>query len=439
MKNALPIITLLCMCVNSLYAQTWSLDSLPSGKTIFTAGMTVVGDKLVIGGGIDETLISSDRAFVYDVSENTWTEGILSAPREILAAVTVDDKAIFVGGGEWQNGYVPSRMIDIYDDATGQWSTDTLPNAQLGLALAAVGDKVYIAGGLDSNSNETDLMLIYDPATGIFEQDSLPIPTSYATLVTIGSKLFLITNEKYLIFDPSTHNWEVADLPVPHTTFGGAVLTPTELWIIGGVPNRIDIYNIADGTWKVENTALEHSYCLATYLNGKVLIAGGNDGSSFATSLVETYNTTTNEWEELKELSAARQFFQWGPNSAPIIGEKAYFPGGVGNDNWTIFSGNVDVYDGMVSSLFTPKLQNLHIQTFPSPFSTTLNVQVDFKKPTSGSLEVYDINGGQIYLQEIDNQLVWGETIAAKTWASGTYLLKVRTADGVAIRKILKQ
>ena len=85
-----------------------------------------------------------------------------------------------------------------------------------------------------------------------------------------------------------------------------------------------------------------------------------------------------------------------------------------------------------------PVLKNIAIQAFPSPFSEALQIKVDFEKPMSGSLEVYNLAGRQVFLENIDNQHVWNKTVATQGWAPGAYLLKVRTAAGVAVRKVVK-
>ncbi len=92
----------------------------------------------------------------------------------------------------------------------------------------------------------------------------------------------------------------------------------------------------------------------------------------------------------------------------------------------------------VLSAAREPILKNLIIHTFPSPFSEALHVQIDFEKLTSGSLEVYDLAGRQFFIQNIDHQQVWNKTIAVQGWGDGAYLLKVKTAEGMAVRKILK-
>ncbi len=218
--------------------------------------------------------------------------------------------------------------------------------------------------------------------------------------------------------------------------------TPDEIWFIGGSSYLpiIDIYNIADGTWTDMNMLVPRYSPTVCYLNGKVIIAGGDDGSAL-TSIVETWNTETGEWEGLTELSSPRCYMTW-ECSAPVIGDSAFFPGGYSNFDFTEAAQVMDIYtdtSGITSGLFIPVLKDISISTFPSPFSDAFQIQVDFAEMTSGSLEIYDLAGRQVFLQNIDNQAVWNKTIAAQGWAAGVYLLKVRTKDGVAIRKIVKQ
>lgn len=93
----------------------------------------------------------------------------------------------------------------------------------------------------------------------------------------------------------------------------------------------------------------------------------------------------------------------------------------------------------VLSHTTVPVLKDIKIQTFPSPFTETLQVQALFDEPVSGALEIYDITGQPILLEKIENQAFWNKTIPAQGWAPGAYLLQLRTAEGVAVRKILKQ
>ena len=63
----------------------------------------------------------------------------LSSPRQGAAAVAVGDLAMFAGG---RFGRTPSAAVDIYDRASGAWSTATLSVSRGDLAATAVGPYV---------------------------------------------------------------------------------------------------------------------------------------------------------------------------------------------------------------------------------------------------------------------------------------------------------
>ena len=117
--------------------------------------MTTLGNKVLIAGGMTSGNIASDVVDIYDASTGEWSTSNISLARAFAdnqQAVTACGKAYFVGGGKinlnqgyWTAAY---EVIDIYDDATGIWSVDTMPlSKRVHHAVVAVGNKVMIAGG----------------------------------------------------------------------------------------------------------------------------------------------------------------------------------------------------------------------------------------------------------------------------------------------------
>ena len=75
---------------------------------------------------------------------------------------------MFAGGG---GGGQPSAVIDIYDDATGIWSTATLSQARGVIAATTIGSQAifaggYVAGCLSPATCRSDVVDIYDDAIG---------------------------------------------------------------------------------------------------------------------------------------------------------------------------------------------------------------------------------------------------------------------------------
>ena len=427
-----------------LSAQNWSLEHLPGDQAIAGASGTVVGNKIIIAGGVRSDQSSSDGVFIYDVTTGTWTEATLAAPRESLPGVTVGNKAIFAGGGKWVpgTGYVGSPLIDIYDAALDVWTTDTLPLAapRLGVALAAIGDKVYMAGGQDINGIESNQMFVYHPETGIFQNTTMPYAASYFIAAAADFKLLLFDWVRCMIFDTATETWSIHEFDTERTRYGCTIVTPEEVWFVGGLPYLIDVYNISDGTWSTRNTQYRHVSALGAYVDGKVLIAGGGNGvTSSSTSIVEVYNVALDGWEDTQLLSAPRQFFLWNPMTAPVIGNKAYFPGGMATNDWTGFSGNMDIYSTQVSGTNTSVPGGFEITCSPSPFSEYVQIRPQPSQSTEGGLiEICNLHGRLMYSQILPGSFNKEITIPTQEWSAGAYLLRFRYKEGMAVRKIIK-
>ena len=75
---------------------------------------------------------------IYDDASGTWSTATLSVGRTSLAATTVGTKALFAGG-YW------ATVVDVYDDSTGTWSTMNLSVQRGGMAATTVGTKAIFA------------------------------------------------------------------------------------------------------------------------------------------------------------------------------------------------------------------------------------------------------------------------------------------------------
>src|SRR3989440_110443 len=118
-------------------------------------------------------------------------------PRLLLAAASVDKKAIFAGGLRWgpantdpaNNG----RIVNIYDAGTGNWSTAKLSLGRGRLTAASVAGKALFAGGDPDNSTRaTDVVDIYDSATGRWSTAKLSQARTHAVATTVGDRAIFV-------------------------------------------------------------------------------------------------------------------------------------------------------------------------------------------------------------------------------------------------------
>jgi N-acetylneuraminic acid mutarotase len=130
-----------------------------------SASSGIIGDKFYVAGGIvnDDT---SDKAFVYDISNNVWNQ-IASMPdngRNHAAGIGYNGK-FYVFGGRQNGNYPQTGMTEsfVYDPSSDTWSSlESMPSGTGGHGQAVeVNGKLVIMGGEDCCESH-DLVYAYD-------------------------------------------------------------------------------------------------------------------------------------------------------------------------------------------------------------------------------------------------------------------------------------
>jgi hypothetical protein len=222
----------------------------------------------VAGGQNDSGLLNDDAVYTLtDATHGTWASSgsnvFVAGPHlDGTATLLPSGNVLIVGGSDGQDG---KQGIEIYNSGTGTYTASNVhsiaqPTTRHVAALISNGT-VLIAGGTNGWSDTYyNNAYIYDPAA-----DTLtPVPTdSTHTLGTARAGSFAVTlsNGKVLIVGGQDVNGvdNAADLYTPNAT---SPSTGTFAAIAGGMTSP-------------------RLYHTATLLpNGKVLIAGGTNGSS---------------------------------------------------------------------------------------------------------------------------------------------------------------
>jgi hypothetical protein len=450
MKKSLLFILFIASTFTNLEAQVWSEVALPENM----AGMAITthGKKIFMTGKFtaDEKNQATNLIYIYDTETGLFSTASISARREAMSAVTVGDKVMFAGGSLWNlgsNSFINTTdTVDVYDVNTGQMSVMKLSEPRRWITSQVVNGKVYFAGGREPAGPFTDVLDIYDPATNSWILDTLAFPVRAAASAVAGDKLLLFLDAKCQILNTLTGEWEVITFPESRGFGRSVVTTEKEIWFIGGSTYLpvIDIYDKATGAWDTKIMESGHFDAMSCYLNGKIIIAGGLAADAQTSNLVEIFDAETGELVELGALPVGRWYMGWECN-APVVGNQAFFPGGdqnnISSTDYNIY-GKMDVYTdttGMTNGLFDPVLKNVVIESYPSPFATALQVNVQFEKPQAGYVSLFDNYGCLVHSQFLDNQPTWSLSVPSEDWAAGVYFLHVRTKEGVAVRKLIKQ
>ncbi len=198
--------------------------------------------------------------WVYDPATDAWKPGAaLPAGRARGASgVALHDGRLYLLGGVTRGhtgGVVP--WLDVFDPATGQWAAlPDAPRARDHFHAAVLDGQLYAAGGrLSAHGSGTSSMQsvapvdVFDIATGRWSTlpSPLPTPRSGTATVTWNDRLLVIGGEsdahtfahaEVEAWNPATQRWEaLPPLPVGRHGMQAAVLDGT-LHVVAGSGNR---------------------------------------------------------------------------------------------------------------------------------------------------------------------------------------------------------
>ncbi|MDD9964670.1 MAG: hypothetical protein OXR73_00480 [Myxococcales bacterium] len=169
----------------------------------------------------------------------TWRTGTpMPTPRTELAVALLGDR-IYVAGG-----FGGFNAFESYAPDSDSWETHAdLPVGLQHPSLAAVGGHVYLTGGRQTG------LFAYDPSTDAWtERASMPQARYAAAAVALGDGLYVVggTGDDALAiwhYDPASDAWSrrgELDMVRDHLT---VVALAERLYIIGGRPGGGDVYN----------------------------------------------------------------------------------------------------------------------------------------------------------------------------------------------------
>lgn len=217
---------------------TWTTAELPEQK--FDVAAISYGDRIFVAGGLNIiTGLNSSAVNIYNAETGEWTAASLSEGGAVRA-VAVGSKLYFVGAG----------VMDIYDTAADSWTTLGLPDIRPFAGVAAVGNKIIVAGGMNLDNTPSSQVDIYDLSTGTWAMASLSLPRAFLNnAASMCGKAFFAGGGNFNLN-------------------AGAWTTAT---------NQVDIYDSATGEWTTDyliHPVVNHSVIAS---GGHLLVAGGID------------------------------------------------------------------------------------------------------------------------------------------------------------------
>ena len=204
----------------------------------------------------------TNDVYTYDERSRKWKQTIPPMPTaRSTPGVLSLQSALVVAGGVTSTF---SDAVEIFTSDMSQWyRTDPLPTACNNMPLVAIGNTCHALGGFNGSylnqalyASVDDLLGNAVPANKTTHSGSsdtqsawktLPNTTTYrpAAAVLAGNLLAIGGNETselegtakkaVYIYSPSTNSWiYISDLPAPRSDTAAAVLSSTEVLVIGG-------------------------------------------------------------------------------------------------------------------------------------------------------------------------------------------------------------
>jgi HYR domain-containing protein/galactose oxidase-like protein len=290
---------------DSTTGQWTSTGGLSTAHTAPTATLLANGKVLVTGGfggqGLSNPIADAE---LYDPQTATFTPtGSMIVPRFGHTATLLSNGRVLITGGLTGAFLTPVDSAELYDPISGTFSlTGSMSIVRSAHTAALLGNgKVLIAGGdTGAYTPDTATAELYDPSTGIFSPTgTMGIPRSVHSatrlldgrvLIVGGFKADATPATEAEIYDPQTGTFApTGRLLTAREGHTATLLSDGNVLVAGGVTvigqylqlASGELYDAATGTFTpVGDMSTARAGHTATLLsNGKVLVAGGGNGS----------------------------------------------------------------------------------------------------------------------------------------------------------------
>jgi N-acetylneuraminic acid mutarotase len=175
-------------------------------------GAQVIGGKVYVPGGVDETGVATKTLYVYTPGTNTWTQKA-NLPRSIAGGITgvIGGKLFLLTGN---SNALPQRLYR-YDPATNTWTRRAdLPRDHRFGAGTVINGKFYVVWG---HSPTVD---VYDPATNKW--------TKRLTMSRADWPQYTITKYNDLVVGPAIYSPAAVNLNNRLHLIGGFIVDSEE-------------------------------------------------------------------------------------------------------------------------------------------------------------------------------------------------------------------
>jgi serine/threonine protein kinase/N-acetylneuraminic acid mutarotase len=304
------------------------------------AAAAVVGDRIVVTGGVDADgqLVAATEVF----DGTSWTRAApMPTPRQLLSAAS-DDSVVYAVGGT--DGTADLATVEAYDPVTDAWTAlPELPEPRSDLGVTVANGRLVAVGG-KAGGQVLDGVAALDLTTLTWA--GLPDMSTARhgmAVAAIGSKVYAIggatgpgdtqvtsSAEALTLAARQTQpdQWRtLPEAPSPRLMMASTVLDG-KVWVLGGIRHGASLdtaetYDPQTGQWQTQPPLpipLHHATA-ATYRGQVVVIGGASEDIGSASDRVFAFSD--GKWSELPALKHAR-----AGAAATVVGDRLIVFGG---------------------------------------------------------------------------------------------------------------
>jgi N-acetylneuraminic acid mutarotase len=292
----------------------------------------------VVGDG-SEGLVEADASVNLDATPESAAEIVTDGERaepspEQMAEVVVEKR--------------PESPPESIAPPQGEWSAlADLPIGPLQeIAVVAVGEKIYILGGIDEKKRTTKQVLIYDTRQKTWSNGAeLPLPMHHINAAVVNGKIYVVgallqsflETDGIYVYDPTKDTW-VQEGMMPQGRSRGASslgVIDGKIYVAGGFRGYkavadFSVYDPMTKQWKdLPSLPMVRDHAMAGVIDGVLYLAGGRDTQITAhTARFAAFDPRVGVWRDLPDMPTSR-----GGAAAAVCGGRFYIFGGEGNPN----------------------------------------------------------------------------------------------------------
>jgi len=186
-------------------AAQWTTETIPTPRNAVAMTATSNGKVLIAGGGSAIASFTPDLD-VFDEASGTWTSTTLPKPIRFHSAASVGTSA-FIGNGVSDTVSGPNGEIYEYDTVTGTTTTHLITNGRWNGAMASVGPYLLVIAGLDAGNGASTEVNVYDTGTHVWSILNLPLGVQKPAVTAVGDLVLVVGGKDTLTAPMDAVQW----------------------------------------------------------------------------------------------------------------------------------------------------------------------------------------------------------------------------------------